>query len=441
MSTVAFTTLGCKVNQYDTDGMRGLFFARGYDERPFDEKADIYVINTCSVTQVGEKKSRQLIRRAKKNNPLSIVVVTGCYAQLNPELLTAMNDVDIVIGTNEKHQVVDLVKEYAQQQGEHQVVKAVHDVMSYNRFEELPLYPSVVMHTRAHVKIQEGCHNFCTYCIIPYTRGNLKSRLVPDIIAEVNQLTAFGFKEIVLTGIHLGAYGMDLPDQPTLADVLEALLAETTVRRIRLGSIESVEVSEKLIHLMNHEERLCPHLHLPLQSGADAILQLMNRHYNKQKFIDLVTKLRREIPKLTVTTDIILGFPGETEELFTETMDTLRLLQFAHIHAFPYSKRGGTPAADFPDQVDDKVKKERVGMVNQLSKECEERLHHQLVGKKVQVLLEKIGEEWGEGFSEQYVRVRLSGKNQQTGDIISAFIENDEGDCLIGQPLPLKEDE
>ena len=436
MSSVAFTTLGCKVNQYDTDGMRGLFFARGYEECLFEEKADVYVVNTCSVTQVGEKKSRQFIRRAKKNNPHGIVVVTGCYAQLNPELLTAMSDVDILIGTNEKHQIVDLVEKYVHQQGERQVVRAVHDVMTYNRFEELPLYPSAVTHTRAHVKIQEGCHNFCTYCIIPYTRGNLKSRLIPDIVAEVNRLTAYGFKEIVLTGIHLGAYGLDLPDQPTLSDVLEALLTATTAQRIRLGSIESVEVSEKLIYLMNHEKRLCPHLHLPLQSGADRILTLMDRHYDKQKFIDLIAKLREQIPKLTVTTDIILGFPGETDALFAETMATLRLLQFAHIHAFPYSKRTGTPAADFPGQIDEKVKKERVGMVNQLSKAGEEQLHHQLVGQTVQVLLEKIDKGLGEGFSEQYVRVRVRHcENRQVGDIVSVFIEKNEGSNLIGQPI------
>ena len=276
MPTIAFTTLGCRVNQYDTDSMRSLFFAEGFTETDFNGRADVYVINTCSVTHVGEKKSRQIIRRAKKNNEGALVVVTGCYAQLSPDVLAAIPDVDAVIGTNERKNIVTIVRSLLGRE-KAEAVLAVHDVMGRDTFEEIPLYPSAVEHTRADLKIQEGCNNFCSYCIIPYTRGSLKSRRPDAVIAEAKRLVSFGFREIVLTGIHLGAYGIDLPERPTLALILRRLLAETDVARIRMGSIESVEISDDLIDAINSSPRVCPHLHLPIQSGSDAILSAMHR--------------------------------------------------------------------------------------------------------------------------------------------------------------------
>lgn len=266
MATIAFATLGCRVNQYDTDSMRGLFLAEGFADADFNDAADVYVINTCSVTQMGEKKSRQLIRRAKKRNPKAVVVVTGCYAQLDPELLAAMEGVDAVVGTNEKKNITVIVRKLLGHEAGG-TIQAVHDVMKGDEFEEIPLYPSAVEHTRADLKIQEGCNNFCTYCIIPYTRGGLKSRQPDAVIAEAQRLISYGFKELVLTGIHLGAYGKDLPERPTLALILRRLLAETDVQRIRMGSVESLEVDDDLIEVMNSSDRICPHLHLPLNSS------------------------------------------------------------------------------------------------------------------------------------------------------------------------------
>ena len=432
MPTIAFATLGCRVNQYDTDSMRGLFLEKGFQDVSYDEKADVYVINTCSVTQMGEKKSRQLIRRAKKHNPQSVVIVTGCYAQLDPELLAAMDGVSAVVGTNEKKKVVTIVEELLANPSQ-QAITAVHNVRQVEAFEEIPLYPSAVEHTRADLKIQEGCNNFCTFCIIPYTRGALKSRQPDAIIAEAKRLVSFGFKELVLTGIHLGAYGKELPEKPSLALILRRLVNETEVQRIRLGSLESIEVDDELIEVMNSSDRICPHLHLPLQSGSDAILKAMNRHYTKAEFIELIADLRARIHGLTVSTDLILGFPGETEENFKETLDTLKLLKFSHIHAFPYSPRQGTPAATMPHQVDMAIKKQRVEIVNTLSAQQKVDVLQSMIGKEALVLIEKQEGEIGEGFSENYERVRVTGLTKPVeGAIIPVRLEQVDGHIILG---------
>lgn len=437
MTTIAFATLGCRVNQYDTDSMRGLFLAQGFADADFDEAADVYVINTCSVTQMGEKKSRQLIRRAKKRNPNSLVVVTGCYAQLDPELLAAMEGVDAVIGTNEKKHITAIVSELLKNGGS-TTIQAVRNVMGPDEFEEIPLYPSAVEHTRADLKIQEGCNNFCTYCIIPYTRGGLKSRQPNAVIAEAKRLISFGFKEIVLTGIHLGAYGKELPEKPTLALILRRLLAETDVQRIRMGSVESLEVDEELINVMNSSDRICPHLHLPLQSGSDAILKAMNRQYTTAEYKELLSVLRSRIHGLTVSTDLILGFPGETDELFQETLNTLEELKFSHIHAFPYSPRPGTPAAAMKHQVEPQVKKERVEIVNALSARQKDELLSQMVGTTVSVLIERQDGSAGEGFSENYERVCAEGLTAPCeGAIVPVRLERTGDHILYGK---LKED-
>lgn len=437
MATIAFATLGCRVNQYDTDSMRGLFLAEGFADADFNDAADVYVINTCSVTQMGEKKSRQLIRRAKKRNPKAVVVVTGCYAQLDPELLAAMEGVDAVVGTNEKKNITVIVRKLLGHEAGG-TIQAVHDVMKGDEFEEIPLYPSAVEHTRADLKIQEGCNNFCTYCIIPYTRGGLKSRQPDAVIAEAQRLISYGFKELVLTGIHLGAYGKDLPERPTLALILRRLLAETDVQRIRMGSVESLEVDDDLIAVMNSSDRICPHLHLPLQSGSDAILKAMNRQYTKAEYKELLAELRSRIHGLTISTDLILGFPGETDELFQETMETLEELKFSHIHAFPYSQRPGTPAAAMPHQVDPQIKKERVEIVNALSARQKDELLAQMVGKTVHVLIERQDGTKGEGFSENYERVCAEGLTEPCeGAIVPVVLDRADNHILYGT---LKED-
>lgn len=432
MATIAFATLGCRVNQYDTDSMRGLFLQSGYTEAEFQDRADVYVINTCSVTQVGEKKSRQLIRRAKKRNTDALVIVTGCYAQLDPELLASMPDVDAVIGTNEKKHIVSIVDRLLQGDTDG-AITAVHDARQHDDFEEIPLYPSAVEHTRADLKVQEGCNNFCSYCIIPYTRGALKSRQPDAVIAEAKRLVQGGFKELVLTGIHLGAYGRELPEKPTLALLLRRLLEETDVQRIRMGSLESIEVDEELIAVMNSSERICPHLHLPLQSGSDSVLKAMNRHYTKAEYIDLIKTLRQRIQGLTVSTDLILGFPGETQEQFEETMDTLRLLDFSHIHAFPYSPRTGTPAAAMKNQIDGPTKKKRVELVNALSAAQKKGHLKAMVGQTVHVLIEKQDGTRGEGLSENYERVVVDGLERPlSGALLSVQLTGADDQTLFG---------
>ena len=435
MPTIAFATLGCRVNQYDTDSIRGLFLQSGFEEADFNGPADVYIINTCSVTQVGEKKSRQLIRRTKKRNEAAKVIVTGCYAQLDPELLSSMPEVDAVVGTNERKRIVSIVGDLLAN-GRDEAFTAVHDVRRHDEFEEIPLYPSAVAHTRADLKIQEGCNNFCAYCIIPYTRGVLKSRRPDAVIAEAKRLVAAGFKEIVLTGIHLGAYGRDLDDHPSLAHILDRLVKETDVSRIRMGSIESLEIDDEMIAVMNSSDRICRHLHLPLQAGSDAVLKAMNRHYTVAEYEALIARLRSRIDGLTVSTDLILGFPGETEALFEETMETLKRLNFSHIHAFPYSPRKGTPAATMSGQIDTAEKKRRVELVNELSARQKAALLESLVGTKASVLIETQEGTEGEGFTGNYERVAVKGLpegSQRT--VVSVALVGTDGKKLLAEAL------
>ena len=435
MPTIAFATLGCRVNQYDTDSIRGLFLQSGFEEADFNGPADVYIINTCSVTQVGEKKSRQLIRRTKKRNEAAKVIVTGCYAQLDPELLSSMPEVDAVVGTNERKRIVSIVGDLLAN-GRDEAFTAVHDVRRHDEFEEIPLYPSAVEHTRADLKIQEGCNNFCAYCIIPYTRGVLKSRRPDAVIAEAKRLVAAGFKEIVLTGIHLGAYGRDLDDHPSLAHILDRLVKETDVSRIRMGSIESLEIDDEMIAVMNSSDRICRHLHLPLQAGSDAVLKAMNRHYTVAEYEALIARLRSRIDGLTVSTDLILGFPGETEALFEETMETLKRLNFSHIHAFPYSPRKGTPAATMSGQIDTAEKKRRVELVNELSARQKAALLESLVGTKASVLIDTQEGTEGEGFTGNYERVAVKGLpegSQRT--VVSVALVGTDGKKLLAEAL------
>jgi len=430
MKTVAFTTLGCRVNQYDTDAMRGLFIQGGYTLVDFDEKADIYVINTCSVTNMGERKSRQLIRKAKRTNEDAYIIVTGCYAQLAPEAIAAIDGVNLVIGTNNRHRVVELVE---QLESTEKQISIVRNIMEQATFEEMPLYGNEIDKARAFMKIQEGCNNYCTFCIIPYTRGKLKSRRVEDIVKEAKRLVEHGYHEIVLTGIHLGNYGIELPEKPNLAGVVKALLEIPGLERIRLGSIESVEVSEELVDLMANEPRFCTHLHLPLQAGSDHILKLMNRHYNLQEFKDLIASLRSRIPGLAITTDIIAGFPGETDEDFEETMKTVEEIGFTHIHAFPYSKREGTPAAAMEDQVPEAVKKTRVALLNSLGQKGLQNFAEQMIGKPAEILIEREEDGYYLGFTNEYIhgKIKKGTTAHDVGTIIGGTVTAFDGETLI----------
>ena len=401
MPKVALTTLGCKVNQFETEVMEGLFKQRGYEVVPFAEQADYYIINTCSVTSLGEKKSRQLIRRAQRLSPQAIIAVTGCYSQLAPEEIKKIEGVRVVIGTKERGQIVELVEQAAREDG---IIEKMTDIMQADAFEDIPLF-DVPERTRAFLKIQEGCTNFCSYCIIPYVRGPLRSRKIESIREEARKLVAAGFKEIVLTGIHLGAYGRDLPGELTLADAARAVLSVDGLVRLRLGSLESIELTDDLFSLLRADGRFSRHLHLPLQAGHDAVLKSMNRHYTAQQYADLIAKVESEIPGIAVSTDIIVGFPGETEEMFAESLQFVEKMNFAKMHVFPYSKRKGTPAAEMPEQVAEPVKKDRVHRMQQLADQKAAEFHQQFIGKTADVLFETRKDGITDGLTGNYIRV------------------------------------
>lgn len=400
MASVAFITLGCKVNQTETDAMAGLFRHQGYEVVEPDERADVYVVNTCSVTHLGERKSRQMVRRATRLNPQAVVAVTGCFAQVSPADAAAIEGVSVVIGTSDRHRIVDFVEAARQ---ERRPVFAVGDIMNEREFEDIPLQ-GTSDRTRAFLKIQDGCDNYCTYCIIPYARGHLRSRPLESIARETRNLAAAGFREIVLTGINLGAYGRE-DGRHNLADAVRTVLAETRIARVRLSSTESLEISAELIDIMAEEPRMCPHLHLPLQSGEDSILAAMHRPYTTADYARLLDRLRSRAPELAVTTDMIAGFPGETPELFAKTLNFAEAMQFAKIHVFPYSRRSGTPAAAFLQQVGDAEKKRRAAELIALSDRSGERVRRRFIGRVMPVLIEKVEQGLAEGLTPNYQRV------------------------------------
>lgn len=398
---VALTTLGCKVNQFETETMEGLFKQRGYEVVPFEACADVYVINTCSVTSLGDRKSRQIIRRAHRENPQAIVAVCGCYAQVAPDEIKAIEGVRVVLGTKERAHIVDYVEKAMQEDG---IQGTITDIMKAKTFEDIPLYDSPER-TRAFLKIEDGCQNFCSYCIIPYARGPVKSRLPEHVRREAEKLVAMGFKEIVLTGIHLGAYGRDLPGDITLADACREVLSVPGLKRLRLGSLESIELSPELFALIREDERFCAHLHLPLQAGSDKVLKDMNRHYDTQEFARLIEHIEEEVPGVAISTDIIVGFPGETEEDFEQGLAFVEKMNFARMHVFPYSRRTGTPAAARKDQVDEAVKKERVHRMQALADRKAEEFHRSFIGREMRVLFETAKDGITDGLTDNYIRV------------------------------------
>lgn len=427
--TVSFITLGCKVNQYDSDAMRSLFLRRGYDAVEGETDADVYVINTCSVTSVGDKKSRQMVRRIRRNHPDSIIAVAGCYAQLEADTFEKMGDANVIVGLQNRTHIVDYVEEA--EPGH--VLNKVKDIMQVREFENMAVDAEGETRTRAFIKVQEGCDNYCTFCIIPYARGKLKSRKQADAVSEIRRLVEAGYREVVLTGIHLGNYGKDLKDGTSLATLVEALLEIPNLLRIRLGSVESVELSDDLVRIIRDEPRVCSHLHLPIQSGSDAVLKRMNRHYRLKEYKELIKNLRAEIPGLALTTDLIVGFPGETEEEFQETLDTLKEMSFSGIHVFPYSRRTGTPAARYPDQLTTAEKKERVRRVMELEKEISKSYRDTFKGKTVRVIAEEIKDGAYEGLSDEYIRVRLAGGHIERGHMYDAVVTGVTGDGLAAE--------
>ena len=433
MAKIAFYTLGCKVNQADTASMENLFLRSGHQLVSFDGEADVYIINTCVVTNTGQRKSRQTIHRAIRKNPNALIVVTGCYPQTAAEEVKAIAGVDMIIGNQDRAQIVQLVEErLAHRQTD--TLDAVHKLTASTAFEEMAA-GDITDKTRAFLKIQEGCNQFCTYCIIPYARGPLRSRSLESIRTETQRLISAGFKEIVLIGIHLGCYGKENPDGPTLYDAVKTVLDVPGVQRLRLGSLESVEVEPRLLTLMQEDARFCRHLHLPLQSGCDKTLQAMHRPYTTAKFKTLLADIKNMVPDIAITTDVIVGFPGETEADFETTCKFAESCGFSKMHIFPFSARKGTPAEKFAGAVTEAVKKERADILGRIDETMHKAFLQGMVGQNAEVLFEQpAGEDYFEGLTGNYQRVFVkSGGRNLGGEILPVKITAFDGEKLLGE--------
>ena len=407
---VGICSLGCKVNIYESELVTNILKNNNYEIVDFEDTADIYIINTCSVTNESDKKSRKMINRAKKNNPNAIIIVMGCYSQVNAEDI----DVDIVLGNKDKSKIVDIIEEYKKTKEKKKIIydltKVEFEKMEINNFDN---------HTRAFVKIQDGCNAFCSYCIIPYVRGRVRSKTLEDVINEVTTLVEKGYKEIVLTGIHTGRYGIDI--NTSLEELLNRLVKIPNIYRIRLSSIEINEITPGIKKLLKENRVMAKHLHIPLQSGSNKILHLMNRRYNKEEFLSMVEDLKT-IEDISLTTDLIVGFPKETEEEFNETIDTLNKIGFTKIHTFPYSKRKGTPAASMEGQVSPEVKKDRVHTILKLSNESEHNYYESKIGKVYDGVVEVHSNGTILVHTSNFIPVIINDKVEE-GSIVNVKIE------------------
>ena len=422
MKKAALHNLGCKVNAYETEAMQHLLEEAGYEIVPFTQKADVYVINTCSVTNMADRKSRQMLHKAKKNNPDSIVVAAGCYVQSSEKEVLNDLSVDIVIGNDRKHDLVRLLEEYSLDS----VNDTVDDINDGKHdFEEL-FIDQTKEHTRAFIKVQDGCNQFCSYCIIPYARGRVRSRRFENVIAEVERLAANGFKEVVLTGIHLSSYGVDFEEATGLLELIQAVNAVKGIERIRLGSLEPKIVTEHFASELSKLDKICPHFHLSLQSGCDATLKRMNRKYTTKEYEKGCELLRKYFVHPAITTDVIVGFPGETEEEFEQTKAYLEHIHFYEMHIFKYSKRKGTRAAVMPDQIDEQVKAARSEKLIALGHDMSKEFRKFYIGKNEEVLFEEkavIGDkEYFVGYTKEYVKVAKKTDENLENQIVSGRI-------------------
>jgi len=412
--------------------MAGIFRRHGYETVDFEKMADVYVINTCTVTHLGDRKSRQMVRRAAKKNPGAIIAVTGCYAQTSPGEVLNIPGVDLVIGTRDRNRIVELVEEAAKSP---LPINAVGDIMSHQVFEDLPVldYES---RTRAFVKIQEGCNNFCSYCIIPYARGPIRSRDPESVLEEVRRLVDEGFGEIVLTGIHIGAYGTGLEHRTDLAGLVLRIALVPGLKRLRLGSIEPLDIVPRLISAVAEIRTVCRHLHIPLQSGDDYILKKMNRRYTAFEFSRMVSAVRGQIPEIAVTTDVIVGFPGETGESFEKTYNLVRDIGFSKTHVFKFSPRKGTPAASYPEQVPAAVKDARSKRLIALDRENQKRFAERFLGEQADIIAEQVvnrEEDLWEGLTDNYIRVLFKSSEDIRGQLVSVRLLKRQGTTVLAK--------
>ena len=427
MKTVAFYTLGCKVNQYETEAVTELFSDDGYEIVPFTEKADIYIVNTCSVTSMSDRKSRQIIRRAKKTNPQSIIAVMGCYSQTAPDEVLDIDGVNLVLGTKDKGSILNLVKTIDFESK----LNAVTDIRDNHTYEDLTV-KRTHDRTRAYIKIQDGCSQFCSYCIIPYARGPVRSRCEKDVIDEITTLAEAGYKEIILTGIHVASYGKDLGNT-SLEELLKKADNIDGIERIRLSSIEPMTLNHEFVEKVKVCKKLCPHFHISLQSGCDATLKRMNRHYTTAQFEEVVTGLREAFTDCAITTDIMTGFAGETEEEFKETLDFVNHIAFADAHVFQYSQRRGTPAARKPNQVSPKIKEQRSKAVIDAVSKSRDTFQKTQTGKTVDVLFETVDDGIYEGKTANYITVHAEYDKDICGKFKSVLLKESKNRIMYGK--------
>ena len=424
---VSFYALGCKVNQYEIDCYAKMFSDRGWEIGEFSEKCDAYVINTCAITNIGERKSRQIIRRAKKQNPDAVVAVTGCYAQTKAEEVKNMIEADVVLGTAKRALLCDMVE--AKLRGED--AELLCDIMKEKLYEELEC-EGRTERTRAYIKIQDGCDNFCSYCIVPYARGPVRSRKIENIVKEAQRLAKLGFCEIVLTGISVASYGKDLSALYNLQNVIREVCTVEGIERVRLSSISPNIFDDEFISYLASEEKICRHFHISLQSGSSSVLKRMNRKYTADEYLDTLSKIRSAMPDAGITTDIICGFPGETEEEFLETMEFVKKARFLKVHVFPYSERSGTVAARM-EQVPHPVREARSAQLVKLTEEIAEDVERSYLGKSVPVLFEQTDGKYAEGLSGNYLRIYVLGGEELTGEIKTVKIQELKDKKLIGK--------
>lgn len=424
---VGFCSLGCKVNAYETEYAINEFKKRGYEIVSFDDYADVYVVNTCSVTNASDQKSRKMLRSACNKNKNAVVVAMGCYAQVNSKVIEDIDGVSIIIGNKDKNKIVDLVEEYIK---DNKKIENIYDLF-HTSFEDMYL-DKFENHTRAFVKIQDGCDNFCSYCIIPYTRGNVRSKKKENVVSEIKALVKNGYKEVVLTGIHTGHYGQDLKEYD-FSDLLLELEQIDGLERIRISSIEITELTDKFMDVLKTSKKIVNHIHIPLQSGCDKILKTMNRKYDMQYFINKINQIRSIRKDIAITSDVIVGFPGETDEDFNITKENIKKIKFTELHVFPYSKREGTPAAIMKNQIDGNVKKQRVKELIEVSEELKNEYYKKFICKSLEVLVETYSDGYLIGHLSNYGKVKFKGDESLLHNLVMVKLNDYINDEFMGE--------
>lgn len=428
--TVSFYTLGCKVNQYETNAMEQQFIKNNYEIVENTQKADIYVINTCTVTNMAERKSRQMLRRVKEINPSAVLVVCGCYAQVAKNELEQIPEIDIILGINEKNEIVQIVENYIEKMAEQDKRSQEAEIDDVSKQKEFLDFGDVTYteKNRAVVKVQDGCNMFCSYCIIPYARGRIRSRKIESVVSEIEKIAKEGIKEVVITGIHVASYGKDFDNENTskkirLIDLLEAINKIDGIDRIRLSSLEPTIVDEEFATRLSKLDKICDHFHLSLQSGCDETLKRMNRKYTTQIYRDAVATLRKYYLEASFTTDVIVGFPGETDEEFAKTYEFLKEIDFYRLHVFKYSPRRGTVAEKMPNQIDGNKKEERSDKLIELSNSTENKHNQSYIGKTVKVLFEEFEDGFFKGHTTNYMMVKVAGSEEQLGEFVNEILD------------------